>query len=127
MQNFHDGPPIPQPGEDKEHEATMDTELSSTEDIQPLPVQEPAQESDIRQLIREECFVEVHEEQKQTGISHSILSSKVTSHSLGIGKRFSALDSVTSSDSVSGVMVRCSYPILNKCSGSLVDRMGATI
>nr|GFA79711.1 hypothetical protein [Tanacetum cinerariifolium] len=37
----------------------------NTEDIQPLPVQEPPQNSDICQLIREECFVEVPEEQKQ--------------------------------------------------------------
>nr|GEX59760.1 hypothetical protein [Tanacetum cinerariifolium] len=33
MQNLYDGPP----GEDKEHEATTDTELPSTKDIQPLP------------------------------------------------------------------------------------------
>nr|GEZ88388.1 hypothetical protein [Tanacetum cinerariifolium] len=39
MQNLHDAPP----GEDKEHEATKDTELPSTEDIQPFPVQEPPQ------------------------------------------------------------------------------------
>nr|GEU31087.1 hypothetical protein [Tanacetum cinerariifolium] len=44
MQNLYDGPP----GEEKEHEATTDTELPSTEDIQPLPVQEPPQESDIQ-------------------------------------------------------------------------------
>nr|GEU63352.1 hypothetical protein [Tanacetum cinerariifolium] len=61
MKNLHDGPP----GEDKEHEATTDMELPSTEDIQPLPVQEPAQESDICQLIREECSIKVCEEQKQ--------------------------------------------------------------
>nr|GFB52429.1 hypothetical protein [Tanacetum cinerariifolium] len=42
----------------------MDTELPSTKDIQPLPVQEPPQESDIRQLIREECCIEVSEKQK---------------------------------------------------------------
>nr|GEX45665.1 hypothetical protein [Tanacetum cinerariifolium] len=36
MQNFQNGPP----GEDKEHEATTDTELPSAEDIQPLPVQD---------------------------------------------------------------------------------------
>nr|GEV91989.1 hypothetical protein [Tanacetum cinerariifolium] len=54
MQNFQNGPP----GEDKEPEATTDTELLSTEDIQPLSVQEPPYDSDIRQLIREECFVE---------------------------------------------------------------------
>nr|GFC30938.1 reverse transcriptase domain-containing protein [Tanacetum cinerariifolium] len=49
---------------DKEHEATTDTELLSTEDIHPLAIQEPPQESDICQLI-EECFVEVPEQQKQ--------------------------------------------------------------
>nr|GEY35748.1 hypothetical protein [Tanacetum cinerariifolium] len=65
MQNLHDGLPIPPPGEEKEPEATTDTELSSPEDIQPLPVQEPPQNFDIRQLIREECCVKVPEEQKQ--------------------------------------------------------------
>nr|GEV58671.1 hypothetical protein [Tanacetum cinerariifolium] len=61
MQNFHDRPH----GEDKETEATTDTELPSTKDIQPLPVQEPPQDSDIRQLVREECCAEVPEQQKQ--------------------------------------------------------------
>nr|GFC85571.1 hypothetical protein [Tanacetum cinerariifolium] len=60
IQNFQSGPP----GEDKEHEATTDTELFSTEDIQPLPVQEPPQNSDMHQII-EECCVEASEEQKQ--------------------------------------------------------------
>nr|GEU56273.1 hypothetical protein [Tanacetum cinerariifolium] len=60
MQNLHDGPP----GVDKEHEATTNTELPSTEDIQPLPVQEPPQDSDICQLIRKECCIEVSEKQK---------------------------------------------------------------
>nr|GFB46105.1 hypothetical protein [Tanacetum cinerariifolium] len=53
MQNLHDGPP----GEDKEHEATTDTELPSTENIQPLLDQEPPREFDIHQLI-EECSTE---------------------------------------------------------------------
>nr|GFA18800.1 hypothetical protein [Tanacetum cinerariifolium] len=66
MQNFHVGLPIPPPGVDKEHEVTKDTKLPSTEDIQPLPVQEPPQNSDICQLIREECSVEVPEKQKQS-------------------------------------------------------------
>nr|GEX71413.1 hypothetical protein [Tanacetum cinerariifolium] len=66
MQNFHDGPPIPPPGVDKEHEATKDTELPSTKDIQPLSVQEPPQNSEMCQLIREECCVEVPEKQKQS-------------------------------------------------------------
>nr|GFA37401.1 hypothetical protein [Tanacetum cinerariifolium] len=65
MQNFHDGLLIPPPGEDKEHEATMDTALTSTEDIQPLPFQKPPQESDMCQLI-EECCVEVSEKQKKS-------------------------------------------------------------
>nr|GFB62655.1 hypothetical protein [Tanacetum cinerariifolium] len=64
MQNFHDGLLIPPPGEEKEPEATTDTELSSTKDIHPLPVQEPPLESDICQLI-EECCVEASKEQKQ--------------------------------------------------------------
>nr|GEU64673.1 hypothetical protein [Tanacetum cinerariifolium] len=61
MQNLYDGPP----GVDKKHEATTDTELSSTKDIHPLAVQEPPQNSDIRQLIREGCCAEVPEQQKQ--------------------------------------------------------------
>nr|GEV37936.1 hypothetical protein [Tanacetum cinerariifolium] len=60
LQNFQNGPP----GEDKEHEATTDTKLPSTEDIQPLPVQEPPQSSNMHQII-EECCVEVSEQQKQ--------------------------------------------------------------
>nr|GFC05024.1 hypothetical protein [Tanacetum cinerariifolium] len=60
MQNFQNGPP----GEDKEPEATTNTELPSTEDIQPLPVQEPPQDSDMHQLI-DECCVEASKEQKQ--------------------------------------------------------------
>nr|GEX01719.1 hypothetical protein [Tanacetum cinerariifolium] len=44
--------------------ATTDTELFSTEDIQPLPVQEPPQNSDMHQIIKE-CCVEASEEQKR--------------------------------------------------------------
>nr|GFC71269.1 hypothetical protein [Tanacetum cinerariifolium] len=60
MQNFQNGPPC----KDKEHDATTDTELFSTEDIQPLPVQEPPQNSDMHQIIKE-CCVDASEEQKQ--------------------------------------------------------------
>nr|GFA16937.1 hypothetical protein [Tanacetum cinerariifolium] len=49
---------------DLELEATIDTTLSSTEDIYHLAVEEPPQDSNTHQLI-EECFVEVPEEQKQ--------------------------------------------------------------
>nr|GEW85834.1 reverse transcriptase domain-containing protein [Tanacetum cinerariifolium] len=38
------GPSIPPPGVEKEPEATKDTELPSTEDIQPLSVQDPEKE-----------------------------------------------------------------------------------
>nr|GFA64812.1 hypothetical protein [Tanacetum cinerariifolium] len=55
----------PDNASDLELEATTDTELSSTEDIHPVIVQEPLQDSDICQLIREECCVEVPEQQKQ--------------------------------------------------------------
>nr|GEW03976.1 hypothetical protein [Tanacetum cinerariifolium] len=44
----------------------MDTEFPSTKDIQPFPVQEPPQDSDICQLIRKKCYVEASEEQKQS-------------------------------------------------------------
>nr|GEX78351.1 hypothetical protein [Tanacetum cinerariifolium] len=47
IQNFQNGPP----GEDKEHEATTDTELFSNEDIQPLSVQESPQNSDMHHII----------------------------------------------------------------------------
>nr|GEY74539.1 hypothetical protein [Tanacetum cinerariifolium] len=65
MRNFMQKLLIPPPGVDKEHEATTDTELPSTKDIQPLPVQEPPQDSDICKLIRKECCVEASEKQKQ--------------------------------------------------------------
>nr|GEU88003.1 hypothetical protein [Tanacetum cinerariifolium] len=47
---------------DLEPEATTDTKLSGTEDIHPLAVQESPHDSDICQLIREECSVEVPED-----------------------------------------------------------------
>nr|GEY47504.1 reverse transcriptase domain-containing protein [Tanacetum cinerariifolium] len=40
----YNGPPIPPPGEEKEPEATKDTELPSTKDIQPPSVQVPDKE-----------------------------------------------------------------------------------
>nr|GFA95369.1 hypothetical protein [Tanacetum cinerariifolium] len=75
MQNLHDGLLILPSGVDKEHEATMDTELPSTKDIQPLPVQEPPQDSDICQLIRknEQEVKNVVEQPIERG-NHSIQS-----------------------------------------------------
>nr|GEU97307.1 reverse transcriptase domain-containing protein [Tanacetum cinerariifolium] len=62
--------PTPARGACHKCEVTKDTELPSTEDIQPPSVQvqekeEPPQDSDISQLIREECCKEVFEKQKQ--------------------------------------------------------------
>nr|GEU42099.1 hypothetical protein [Tanacetum cinerariifolium] len=67
MKNLHDGLSIPPPGVEKEHEVIKDTELLSTEDIQPLLVQEPLQDSDIHQLI-EECSTKIFEEQEVKNI-----------------------------------------------------------
>nr|GEW62040.1 reverse transcriptase domain-containing protein [Tanacetum cinerariifolium] len=50
----YDGPPIPPPGVDKETEATKDTELPSTRDIQPPSVQ--VQEKD-EELIKEPSII----------------------------------------------------------------------
>nr|GEZ48799.1 hypothetical protein [Tanacetum cinerariifolium] len=84
MQNLHDGPP----GEDKEYEATTDTELPSTKDIQPFPVQEPPQNSDIRQLIREEEkeFLCIHDD------VDDLIESALNSKLLLINSNFQHLD-----------------------------------
>nr|GEY45002.1 hypothetical protein [Tanacetum cinerariifolium] len=52
---------VSNPDQEKKPEATTDTELSSTEDIHPLAVQESPHDSDICQLIKEECCIEVPE------------------------------------------------------------------
>nr|GFA36928.1 hypothetical protein [Tanacetum cinerariifolium] len=75
IQNFQNGPP----GEDKEHEATTDTELFSTKDIQPLSVQEPPQNSDMHRII-EECCVEASEEQKQKMEDTMLILVKICHH-----------------------------------------------
>nr|GFA74702.1 hypothetical protein [Tanacetum cinerariifolium] len=64
---------------DLEPEATTDTELSGTKDIHPLAVQESPHDSDICQLIKEECSVEVPEEQKQKIENTIALDSKLLS------------------------------------------------
>nr|GFA16695.1 hypothetical protein [Tanacetum cinerariifolium] len=73
IQNFQSRPP----GEDKEHEATTDTELLSTEDIHPLAIQEPPRESDICQLIEECCFLCIHDD--IDNLIESALDSKLLS------------------------------------------------
>nr|GFA55937.1 hypothetical protein [Tanacetum cinerariifolium] len=54
----------------------------------------------------------------QAGTSHSLLSSD----SLGFGIRFLTLDFMNSFDSISGMVSRCSFPILRESSGSIVGK-----
>nr|GEZ39328.1 hypothetical protein [Tanacetum cinerariifolium] len=54
----------------------------------------------------------------QAGTSHSL--SDKSSDSLWFGIRFSTLDFMNSSDSVAGIVSRCSSPILRESSGSTV-------
>nr|GEY26898.1 hypothetical protein [Tanacetum cinerariifolium] len=107
MQNLYDEPP----GEDKEHEATTDTELPSTEDIQPLPVQEPSQNSDICQLIRKECCVGVPEKQKQK-----------LEHLLSMGYEHLSITPETESDEVTESNAENLLPIPSKCEVTLKDK-----
>nr|GEY24701.1 reverse transcriptase domain-containing protein [Tanacetum cinerariifolium] len=66
------------------------------------------------------------------GFKRGMILSRCTSHmvsgiplnSLGIGTRSSTLDFITSSDSVAGIVSRCSSPILRESTGSSVDKMG---
>nr|GEZ49815.1 reverse transcriptase domain-containing protein [Tanacetum cinerariifolium] len=57
----YDGPPIPLPGVEKEYEATKDTELPSTEDIQPPLAKEKLREkNDILAAKFMEIFCDLH-------------------------------------------------------------------
>nr|GFA90365.1 hypothetical protein [Tanacetum cinerariifolium] len=94
MQNFHDGPPIPPPGKDREHEATTDTELPSTEDIQPHPDQEPPQDSDI--------FA-------------PILPTKESEHLLSMGYEHLSITPETESGEVTESNAENLLPIPSKC------------
>nr|GFA46523.1 hypothetical protein [Tanacetum cinerariifolium] len=102
MQNLYDRPP----GEDKEHEATKDTELPSTKDIQPLPIQEPPQNSDMRQLIRDEVVHKSSTSFKNTSQISSIhaiapiLSTKEPEHLLRMGYEHLSITPEMESDEV---------------------------
>nr|GEW57640.1 hypothetical protein [Tanacetum cinerariifolium] len=63
-----------------------------------------------------EKVVKTGEDSSLMGTSHLLSSSKVTSYSLQIGTRFLTLDFITSSDSVSGIVLRCSSSILREYS-----------
>nr|GFD42072.1 hypothetical protein [Tanacetum cinerariifolium] len=52
--------------------------------------------------------------------------SGIPSDSLGIGIRVSTPDFMNSSDSVPGMVSRCSSPILRELSGSSVDMTGSS-
>nr|GEY86956.1 hypothetical protein [Tanacetum cinerariifolium] len=89
MQNFHDGPPIPPPGVDKEHEATTDTELPSTKDIQPLPKQNIEETMlELVKICQEKEFLCIHDDVDD--LTESALDSKlllINSNSQRLDKR----------------------------------------
>nr|GFA95756.1 hypothetical protein [Tanacetum cinerariifolium] len=126
IQNFQSGPP----GEDKEHEATTDTELLSIEDIHPLVIQEPPQDSDICQLI-EECCVEVPEQKKQNmektmldlvKIFAPILSTKEPENSLSMGYEHLSITPEIESDKVTESNAENLLPIPSECEVTLENK-----
>nr|GEV38267.1 hypothetical protein [Tanacetum cinerariifolium] len=127
MQNLYDGPPIPLPGVEKEAEATKDTELSSTEDIQPLSVQESPQDFDIRQLI-EECSIKVCEEQQVKKVMEQpvelapILSTKEPEQLFSMGYENLNTTPETESDEVIKSGVKNLLPIPSECEVTLGDK-----
>nr|GFB71978.1 hypothetical protein [Tanacetum cinerariifolium] len=60
MQNFQNRPP----GEDKEHEVTMDTELPSTKDIQPIPQKQKMEDTmlELVKICQEKEFRCIHDD-----------------------------------------------------------------
>nr|GEZ80271.1 hypothetical protein [Tanacetum cinerariifolium] len=121
MQNFHDGLLIPPPGEDKEHEATTDTDLTSTEDIQPLSVQKPPRESDMCQLI-EECCVEASEKQKKIHTIAPVLSTKEPEHLLSMGYEHLSITPEMESNEVTESNAENLLPIPSECEVALEDK-----
>nr|GFA73631.1 hypothetical protein [Tanacetum cinerariifolium] len=94
MQNLYDRPP----GVDKEHEATKDTELPSTKDIQPLPIQEPPQNFDMQlvKICQEKEFICIHDDVDD--LIESALNSKlllINSNSQRLDKKQQEVKNVT--------------------------------
>nr|GEX54724.1 hypothetical protein [Tanacetum cinerariifolium] len=132
MQNFHDRPP----GEDKEHEATTDTELPSTKVIQPLVVQEPPQNSDIsergnRNIQSLQNFKVIHKSYislntSQISSIHAIapiLSTKEPEHLLSMGYEHLSITPETESDEVTESNAENLLPIPSKCEVTLEDEI----
>nr|GEY84499.1 hypothetical protein [Tanacetum cinerariifolium] len=73
MQNFQNRPP----GEDKEHEATTNTELPSTEDIQPLPQKQKMKDTmlELVKICQEKEFLCIHDD--VDNLIESVLDSKL--------------------------------------------------
>nr|GEV42311.1 hypothetical protein [Tanacetum cinerariifolium] len=81
--------------------------------------EEPPQESDIRQLIREECCVEVSEEQKQIT---PILTTKEPEHPLSMGYEHLNITPETESDEVTESNAENLLPIPSECKVTLEDK-----
>nr|GEU33208.1 hypothetical protein [Tanacetum cinerariifolium] len=136
MQNLHDGLLIPPPGVDKEHEATMDTELPSTKDIQPLLVQEPPQDFDISaerekrniqslQNFRIVYKSSISSDTSQISLIHSIapiLSTKEPEHLLSMGYEHLSITPETESDGVTESSAENLLPISSECEVTLEDK-----
>nr|GEW71298.1 hypothetical protein [Tanacetum cinerariifolium] len=79
----------------------------------------PLQDSDIRQLIREECCVEVSVEQKQ---SVPILSTKEPEHSLSMGYEHLSITPETKPDEVTESNAENLLPIPSECEVTSEDK-----
>nr|GEZ25364.1 hypothetical protein [Tanacetum cinerariifolium] len=136
MQNLHDGLLILPPGVDKEHEATMDTELPSTKDIQPLPEQEVKNvveqpiERGNRSIQSLQNFKVVHKSSisfntSQISSIHSIapiLSTKEPEHLLSMGYEHLSITLKTESDEVTESNAENLLPIPSECEVTLEDK-----
>nr|GEY69081.1 hypothetical protein [Tanacetum cinerariifolium] len=134
MQNFHNGPP----GEGKEHEATTDTELPSTEDIQPLPeheVKNVAEQPVGRRNHAKKSlqnFRVIHKssislkDTSQISSIHSIApiqSTKEPEHLLSMGYEHPSITSETESDEVTESNAENLLQIPSKCEVTLEDEI----
>nr|GFA27311.1 hypothetical protein [Tanacetum cinerariifolium] len=99
MQNFHDGPPIPPPGEDKEHEPTTDTEVVHKSSIS----SNTSQISSIYSIA-------------------PVLSTKEPKHLLSMGYEHLSITPKTEFDEVTESNAEILLPIPSKCEVTLEDK-----
>nr|GFA56366.1 hypothetical protein [Tanacetum cinerariifolium] len=93
-------------------------------DVSSSNPEEPPQDSDIRQLIREECCTEVCEEQKQIA---PILSTKELENLLSMGYEHLSITPETESDEVTESNAENLLPILSKCEVTSKDEIECNV